>query len=307
MSSGTVTFQPHGVVIPNIVFTDFGALSTYITSQPGVTTWTIFVDGTFADTRGSPSIQTSLIPYPLPLNVTFSALPDSAVASGYPTLSGDDVAFQGANAVSFVNFPFITFNNTSVGPVFTVTGPSTLNAVLDNTTILNGFTPFFNVVSGGNLSVILRNFAVLGSEPAPSQVVVAIDATSVAFVSAFDAGTLVGGAVSIATGGTLGIFFVDSAMIDPSYATLAGASLTLLSMANEVAYSPAVPGNWHPPPTQVAQALDELAAAGSSSGSGTQIAILIAQVSALQAATDSLQAQLTSLQKCLCRSCERRS
>src|SRR5258708_31212315 len=113
MSSSTVTFQPSGTDIPGKVYTVFSALVTFINSQPGVNDWTILVDG--SATAGSPSIQSGS--YALPLSVSFSALPESDVASGYPTLSGDDVSFTGVNAISFINFPFIQINNLSGPPV----------------------------------------------------------------------------------------------------------------------------------------------------------------------------------------------
>jgi hypothetical protein len=55
----------------------------------------------------------------------------------------------------------------------------------------------------------------------------------------------------------------------PLVQTLTGnPTVTLITLANGLAYSPQTPGNWSPVPTQVAQALDELAARPSSGATG---------------------------------------
>jgi hypothetical protein len=266
-------------------------LSTYITSQSGINDWTILVDGSLSS--GSPSISSGS--FALPLSTRFEALADDSVASGYPTLSGDDVSFTGANAVSFVNFPFIQFNNSSGPSIFTVTSGQTLNVELINSTILAGFNPFFSASGGGVVNITMHEFAVLGSAPGPgpSPVVLTVDSTSSAFIIEFDASQLVAGAASVASGGSLGIYLVDSANVDSSYSTQSGVTVNLLSQAPNVAYTPSTPSNWSPIPTQVAQALDELAAQNSTTSG--QITLILAQIASLVSQVTTLTAQVATL------------
>lgn len=286
-SSNTVTFQPSGVTNIFPVFNDFSTLSTYITSQPGINNWTILVDG--SQTSGSPSFQSGS--FSLPPSVSFEALPDSSVPSGYPTLSGDSVSFSGASYVSFANFPFIQINNVSGPAVFIATTGQNLNVELINCTILAGFNPFFSATNGGIINITMHEYAVIGSAPGPSAAVLSVDSTSGAYISAFDASQLIAGAVSLSTGGTLGIFPVDSATIDPSYSTIAGVTVTSLTIAQNILYTPSVPGNWNPVPTQVAQALDELAANNDS----VQITALQKQINTLKATSNDDRAQIIAL------------
>lgn len=299
-SNGTVTFQPGGITNTAPVFNDFPTLVAYIdglAAASGVTDWTILVDGSAS--AGSPSIQNGT--FPLPLLVRFEALPNTNFASGYPTLSGNDVFFTGVAAVSFINFPYIQISSLIPTPVFAIAGAGqTFNVNLINSTILAGFNPFFAATNGADIAIIMTQFAVLGSAPAPSPLVLTIDTTSSASIVALDATELVGGAVTVDPGGSLGIYLVDSATISASYSSLSGATMTLLSIAPQVAYNPAVPSNWpSPPPTQVAQALDDLAARPSGGGGVTpdQFAALVMQVAALAASNTQLQSQVTTLQQ----------
>ena len=226
--------------------------------------------------------------------------------------------------MSLTNLPFIQINNLSATPAFTATTGQTLNVDVTNSTILSGFHAFFASTRGTvsnptTVNIILHKFAVLGSAPGPSEAILTVDSTSSAFIGALEASQLAAGAATVATGGTLFIDLVDSAVVDLSYCTTAGVTVTLLSVAPEVAYTPSTPSNCSPPPTQVAEALNELAAkSGSSSGKvailTAQVAVLTAQVAALTASNAQLTAQVnlfTQQQQvliaCKIRLCSRRT
>ena len=301
MSSGTVTFQPGVGTNTFPVYDNFGPLSAYITTQPGINDWTILVDG--SSSGGSPSIQTG--PWPLPPSVRFSALANSSFASGYPTLSGDDVSFSGASAVSFINFPYIQINNTAQPSLFTVGAGQTLNVEVINTYFLGGFKAYFAAVSGGSINVFLHEFSILDST-GDGSFVLSVDGSSnvsSASISLFDASGLATGAATVDTGGSLSIYMVDSTHVDSSYFTAAGVSVTLLSMAPEVLYTPTTPADWSPPPADVAAALDQLAGRSSGSGGGTspelatQLSQLSAQVADLTSQVAILTAQFQEQQK----------
>lgn len=211
-------------------------------------------------------------------------------------MSGDDVSFTGQNAVSFTNFPFVQINNLGGPPVFTVTGVGqTLNVDITNTQILAGFKPFFAATSGAAINITLHGSAILGSTPGTSPTVLTVDGTSRASITALDRSRLVAGAVVLASGGTLTVRVVDSARVDDVYFTTTGVTVILLSIAPEVAYTPATPTDWSPPPTQVAQALDQLAARAEVDPQ--QLDILTTQIAALFASNAKLASQVAALQQ----------
>jgi hypothetical protein len=279
MSSQTVTFQPGGLTNTFPIFNLFGSLSAYITTQPSIQSWTILVDGSFAS--GSPAIETGV--FPLPTAVAFVALANSNFASG---------------AVSFVNFPYIQFNGSN--PVFTVGAGLTLDVTLTYSTILAGYNPFFAATSGGNIVIFVQTFATIGSAPGPSPPVLTIDGSSTGAIVVLETGQVVAGAATVATGGSLQILLVDSASVDPSYQAAPGISVSLLSIASQVGYTPSTPSNWNPAPSQVAQALDQLGGRmGADPGGVTpeQFTALSAEVTALSGQVTVLSNQIVVLQE----------
>jgi hypothetical protein len=225
-----VTFQPGGVTdVCAGVFADFGQLCNYIATIGNETDrWTIQIDGSF--TGGSPSINTGT--YSIPQSVKFIGLANAANPGNYPTLSGDSVVFSPPPVeLYFTNLPFITFNNFPIVPLVTVN--QTLYVHLTDC-ILESFSPFFAAVNGGFIVVRLYSFASLGTPGSPGSIILTVDGTSTASVTAFDGGSIVADAATVSPGGVLRIHIVDSAQLDPSYLTLSGVTVDFRSLASQI-------------------------------------------------------------------------
>ena len=176
------------------MFTNFADLCSYIATVGNSTDkWVIQIDGSF--TAGSPSIDSGT--YTLPSSVSFVGLADLANPGNYPTLSGDSVFFNPPPLeLYFTNLPYITFNNYPIVPLVTVKGSEgrkTLYVHLTDCT-LQSFSPFFAAVDGGVIIVRLCGFSSLGL---PGSIILTVDTTSFASITAFDGSAIVGGAATV--------------------------------------------------------------------------------------------------------------
>jgi len=252
MSSGTVTYQLGGVAIAGKVFTDFASLDTFITTQPGVTDWTILIDGSALPpppgpppNRGSPSILPSGS-YPLPVLVAFAGtgrqpsserLPDTGPATAFRSLGRApcrSATFRFCCSTIWEDHRCLRQDQEQLRCRIQCSMPTS-----PIPPSWRGSIHFFAAIGGGDIALTLHGTSVLGqAHPGPSRPVLTVDGTSSASIILLDASTLVAGAATVAPGGTLGVFTVDSSLVDPSYFTMAGVSVTLLSVAPEVAYAP---------------------------------------------------------------------
>jgi hypothetical protein len=143
--------------------------------------------------------------------------------------NGTTPAIAGTNTTAFL-FGVVFGTGTNHQPVFScgaAGSPESVNLFNVGTFCGDGTNPFVTVAAGGF-------FAWLG----------------------FDSSTL--SANAVVGPGAAGSFYEYDASSIPDAANLG--TRTPVDLAQGVAYTPAVPGNWQPAPTEVAAALDQLAA-----------------------------------------------
>jgi hypothetical protein len=216
-SAVSVTYRPGGPATGTI-FTDFGALAAYIQTSIGDNRWTIQIDGSFSG--GSPSIPTGV--YPMPYAVRFVGLPNPAYpGTSYPTLAGaSDVVLQPPPVeLAFRNLPYIEFLNIAT-PVVTVN--NSLDVDLENCAIFGANV--FSAVRGGLINFNLYTFASLGL----GSPIVSVDSTSTVIVGVLDGSFLPANTFTVAVGGVVDVYAVDSSNVDPSY------QATFLSLASQI-------------------------------------------------------------------------
>ena len=230
----TVTFQPGGTVNNATlgIFADFGMLCTYIASvATSVDQWTIQVDGSFQ--AGSAQIPTGT--YALPNSTAFVGLSNSPFYS-YPTLSGTSVVFAPAPLeLSFTNLPFIQISNLPVVEIFNVTGVGrSMELTITDCTFIDAFagSPYFAVSGGAFLQVELLHFAGLGFGGGGP--LVTVDSTSSAVFGLFDSSSMASDALAVDSGGSAGIYAVDSAPVHPSLLTAPGVAVHFLSLSSQI-------------------------------------------------------------------------
>jgi hypothetical protein len=255
-----VTFRPAGVDGFN-VFTNFAQLCAYIArvDSSNITTvanrvpaWTIVFDPAGG---GTPTIPAGT--YALPPTTTFaSAVADGAssviLAAGVifdpPPLHliVDDIAVETANIAT---------------PTITLTTEMYLVVQGRFALIINGnVQPFASVTTTSTLTTDLRDTAQIASGGAGP--LFTIDATSGIDLDMFDQSILTSiGVFGITPGGTVAVKIEAETSIDPSYAFVAGLTVTLKAKAEQVAYTPADLAKWSGvTPATVAVALDRIAA-----------------------------------------------
>ena len=226
-----VTYQPGGTTA-GTVFADFSALTAYIESVgTPVDRWTIQIDGSF--TGGSPTIPSGT--YVLPSSVSFIGLANStdgiSYPGSYPTLSGDSVFFVPPPLeVYWTNLPFVSFDNSPIVPLITVSTNQEIYVKITNCMFL-GFSPDFAAVNGGTIKLEMYGLAagfVAGSW------ILSVDGTSAASLGLFDHSAINSGTATVDPGGTLNIRFVDSAVIDSAYLATTGINFVRMSLASRI-------------------------------------------------------------------------
>jgi hypothetical protein len=203
-------------------------------------------------------------PYDLDQVEFIAAVPDTG-SPGSSSLIIDDGATILPGTIHF---------NDGLGVSYVGTGPcmSAIGNVVALVDVGRGSTlqasaagPFLSAPSAGTFAfTLLSNGATLGDG---TNAAVTGVAGAFALVQATGRSIIQDGAIS---GPGAGLRYDDSTQVDLT--SLPGIQLQMSSQAQLVAYQPAVPGNWPTPPTQVAQALDELAAeVATATGPWTQV------------------------------------
>jgi hypothetical protein len=188
----------------------------------------------------------------------------SPPASVNTTLSIDaGVVFHNFNAVENL----IIETTSPSAPVVSLAGTQAL-VVLRNAQVqvFGGSQPFWSVSAGGTLSIALFDTSVLFASSAVGAIV--LDGTSSLSVNGFAESSVSASCISGPVGATASVNVDDTSAVGLQPGLLGTFNTTLLSQAQDVAYSPALPLSWSPVPTQVAQALDILKAGSGGGGGG---------------------------------------
>jgi hypothetical protein len=212
------------------------------------------------DSLGSPNVPAGT--YAIPDGTRFygtwnangsGSLPSLECAAG-ATFTGDLTDFENVNFLTNnSSTPDVTLNNAQV--VVTVRAGSLQTD--------SASQPVYALVNS-QVTLYLYEAAVLFPN---SGTVISVDGGSQLTIEMFDGAILYPGVISGT--GAVNVTYDDSCTVYAQGGFSGSFNTTLRSQAPAVSYSPGTPGDWTSPPAQVAEALDDLAARGTSPGFST--------------------------------------
>lgn len=250
----TLVFQPGGVASTN-VFTSFAAL--FAAAAGIVGPLTVFFDGSFNLVAGVPTctipsgawaFTNSLVTFQgggqeILLQSQFTHV----IAANGAVITGVSIFRRGKfdSVSSSVVYPFTTGTNEIIGFSALFTG--------------SGSAPLIRTSGTARLSIDLYEFSQTINNGSP-----AFDSTS-SQLCAINTNDF----TLLNTGSVTGNVTINIASVGSQNNLGPGFTVTLSTFANDLGYTPSTPLDWSPPPTQVAQALNQLAATGGGGGGGT--------------------------------------
>lgn len=169
------------------------------------------------------------------------------VTVGTSLLIADGATFTG----STIALKGIQISSLSATPIIAPTGLYYISVMDECGIVMGGAGSFVEATGGSGNAVWTVDLGSLGDGVHPVGTTTGGAAQTISATSGFIAANAFSGINSL-------LSYEDSITINSPQG--AGVTLQLSSQAFQVAYSPAVPANWNPSPTQAAQALDELAA-----------------------------------------------
>jgi hypothetical protein len=231
-------FQPGGVAGPN-VYTTWATLYAAISGVKGLKT--VLIDETFGAahvTAGAYDLSTVCL-YGLNL-VTFLIFDIGATISGLYSVEQLGIA------------------SNSTAAVWTIAAgaPASVLNLKNRASIVSNLSPFFVVPAGATLNIRAIESSHLDTAPAIGCVNIAVGGTLNLLLH--DSSLLLLG--SLIGSGTATVSYDDSSTLQAQAAFLGILGTFLISHAEKEFYAPGVPANWPIPPSQVAGALDSLAA-----------------------------------------------